>query len=232
MPPKPWSGKGRPPSLMRRAPGSRPVSVKALAQEFDADAWHTVQWREGTNVDLASRFAAVRLRPASRDYNRSEPRPEEWLIVEWPEDTAEPTKYWLSTMPVETSIEALVTTAKLRWRIERDYQDLKQDLGLGHYEGRGWRGFHHHASLCIAAYGFLITLRGMIPPSASARTTSTPPPRLSDGHRSGGSASPARTPRADLHHDHAPTPHPRLGPAPCPMSMLQSAKQAPTFMTQ
>ena len=91
---------------MRRDPGRKPVSVKALAQQLDADAWHTVQWREGTNVDLASRFAAVRLRPASRDYNRSEPRPEEWLMVEWPEDTAEPTKYWLSTMPAETSIEA------------------------------------------------------------------------------------------------------------------------------
>ena len=232
LPPKPWGGKGRPPSLVRRSPDKKPVSVKALAQQFDADAWHTVQWREGTNVDLASRFAAVRLRPASRDYNRSEPRPEEWLMVEWPEDTAEPTKYWLSTMPTETSIEDLVETAKLRWRIERDYQDLKQDLGLGHYEGRGWRGFHHHASLCIAAYGFLITLRGLIPPSASSRTTNSPTSRLSGGRRRSRSTGSPRATRRELHHDHAPTPHPRLGPAPCPMSMLQSAKQAPKFMTQ
>jgi len=72
--------------------------------------------------------------------------------------------YWLSTLPANTSLEHLVATAKLHWRIERDYQELKQELGLGHYEGRGWRGFHHHASLCIAAYGFLISQREAIPP--------------------------------------------------------------------
>lgn len=234
LPPKPWKGKGRPPSLMRRDPDKKPVSAKALAQKLDADAWHTVRWREGTNGDLTSRFAAVRLRPASRDYNRSEPRPEEWLMVEWPDDTADPTKYWLSTMPADTSIEDLVVTAKLRWRIERDYQDLKQDLGLGHYEGRGWRGFHHHASLCIAAYGFLITLRGTIPPSAPARATGSSSPAVPDDRRPQRSTRQARTARDDVHHHHAPTPHPRSGPAPRPMPMLQSAKHAatPTFVTQ
>ena len=90
-------------------------------------------------------------------------------MIEWPEDAAEPTKYWLSTLPLETSMDHLVKTAKLRWRIERDSQDLKQELGFGHYEGRAWRGFHPPARLCIAAYGFQIALRGMIPPSASAR---------------------------------------------------------------
>ena len=206
LPPKPWSGKGRPSSLMRRDPDNKPVSAKALAQRFDADAWHTVQWRESTNVDLKSRFAAVRLRPAFRDYNRSEPRPEEWLMVEWPDDAAEPTKYWLSTLSPETSIEDLVRTAKLRWRIERDYQDLKQDLGLGHYEGRRWRGFHHHASLCIAAYGFLITLRGTIPPSAPNRATISPSPRLSGIHQPRHPTGSARAARDDVHHDHARTP--------------------------
>lgn len=106
----------------------------------------------------------MRLRPASRDVDRSEPHAEEWLLIEWPEAAPEPSKYWLSSLPGGTPIPRLVNAAKLRWRIERDYQELKQELGLGHYEGRGWRGFHHHASLCIAAYGFLVSLRETIPP--------------------------------------------------------------------
>ena len=89
---------------------------------------------------------------------------EEWLLIEWPEGDDEPTKYWLSTLPEDISFRDLVDIAKLRWRIERDYQELKQEVGLGHYEGRGWRGFHHHATLCIAAYGFLISERETIPP--------------------------------------------------------------------
>lgn len=232
--PKPWSGKGRPPSLLRRSPDNKPISAKALAEQLPAEAWHTITWREGTNVDLVSRFAAVRLRPASRDNNRSEPRAEEWLMIEWPEVAAEPTKYWLSTMPPETSIECLAKTAKLRWRIERDYQDLKQELGLGHYEGRGWRGFHHHASLCIAAYGFLISLRGIIPPSASARAKGSSTPCLSSDRRPRSSAGPARAPRAHLHRDHATTAHPRPRPAPLPVSVLQSNQHAtsPCLMTQ
>jgi SRSO17 transposase len=234
LPAKPWSGKGRPPSLLRRSPENRPVSARALAEQLPTDAWQTITWREGTNLDLASRFAAVRLHPASRDYNRSEPRAEEWLMIEWPEDTAEPIKYWLSTMPLETAIEDLIKTAKLRWRIERDYQDLKQDLGLGHYEGRGWRGFHHHASLCIAAYGFLIALRGTIPPSASARPKSSPTPRLPRHRRPCGSASSARAPRTHLHHHLATTAHTHSRPTPLPMSVLQSTqhKTPSRFMTQ
>ena len=117
----------------------------------------------------SSRFAALRVRPAHRDYWRAEPWPEEWLLVEWPEGEKEPTKYWLSTLPADTPLATLVATAKLRWRIERDYQDLKQEIGLDHYEGRGWRGFHHHATLSIAAYGFLVAERSPIPPSAPPR---------------------------------------------------------------
>jgi SRSO17 transposase len=98
----------------------------------------------------------------------SEPRAEEWLLIEWPQGEAEPTKYWLATLPEEISFEGLVDVAKLRWRIERDYQELKQELGLGDYEGRGWRGFHHHATLCIAAYGFLIAERGALPPLSTS----------------------------------------------------------------
>lgn len=97
---------------------------------------------------------------------RSKPHPEEWLLVEWPRGDAEPTKYWLSTLPAHTKIGDLVRLAKQRWIIERDYQELKQELGLGHFEGRGWRGFHHHATLCIAAYGFLVAERSRFSPSA------------------------------------------------------------------
>jgi SRSO17 transposase len=125
LPPKAWSGTGRPPSLMRRSRDHKPLSAKTLAQELPADAWQTVMWREGSNVDLASRFAALRVRPASRDYNLTQPRAEEWLLIEWPEDDAEPLKYWLSTLPADTPLRELVATAKLRWRIERDYRELK-----------------------------------------------------------------------------------------------------------
>ena len=161
LPPKPWSGRGRPPSLVRRHPAHKPTSAKELAQALPVEAWHGVTWREGTHAPLTSRFAAVRVRPAHRDYWRSAPRPEEWCLIEWPEGESEPTKYWLSTLPQETRLADLVDQAKLRWRIERDYQELKQEIGLGHYEGRGWRGFHHHATLAIAAYGFLVSERSL-----------------------------------------------------------------------
>ena len=147
LPPKPWSGRGRPPTLMRRDSEHQPISVKALALALGPEAWTEIAWREGVADRLTSRFARVRVRAAHRDYWRSEPRPEEWLLIEWPEGEKEPTKYWLSTLPEDIGFERLVELAKLRWRIERDYQELKQELGLGHYEGRGWRGFHHHATL-------------------------------------------------------------------------------------
>ena len=84
---------------------------------------------------------------------------EQWLLVEWPEDEPEPTKYWFSTLPASSSLQELVSTAKKRWHIERDYQELKDEIGLNHYEGRNWRGFHHHATLCIASYAFLVGQR-------------------------------------------------------------------------
>ena len=99
-------------------------------------------------------------RPSGPSRLRSDrPRPEEWLLIEWPEREAGPAKYWFSTLPGDIDFTSLVDITKLRWRIERDYLDLKQEIGLGHYEGRGWRGFHHHATLCIAAYAFLISER-------------------------------------------------------------------------
>jgi SRSO17 transposase len=144
------------------------VSVKQLAMSLPSVAFREVAWREGTERKLRSRFAAVRVRPAHRDYEKAEPRAEEWLLIEWPRSEAEPTKYWISTLPQDTPLKALVKMAKHRWIIERDYQELKQELGLGHFEGRNWRGFHHHATLCIAAYGFLVAERNRFSPSARA----------------------------------------------------------------
>jgi SRSO17 transposase len=145
--------------LLRRAPGHEPIAVKELAMQLPVNAWQTVTWREGSNAALSSRFAAVRVRPAHRDYWRSTVRDEEWLLIEWPDGDTEPLKYFLTTAPGEATLEQLVFVTKMRWRIERDYQELKQEFGLGHYEGRGWRGFHHHATLSIAAYGFLMAQR-------------------------------------------------------------------------
>jgi SRSO17 transposase len=187
LPPRQWSGRGRPTSAIGRDADHRPVSARQLALDLPKKAWRRVTWREGTNTKLASRFAAVRVRPAHRDYRRSTPRPEEWCLIEWPADEPEPTKYFLSTLPAAIGRRALVAATKLRWRIERDYQDLKQELGLGHYEGRGWRGFHHHATLCIAAYGFLLSERAAIPPSGPDDTVLVKGYPLSGGDRPRGS---------------------------------------------
>src|SRR5215469_11445288 len=153
LPPKRWSGRGRPPTRPRRSARQKPVSVRQLALNLPERAWRTIGWRDGTRDRLTSRFARLRVRAAHRDELHSE----EWLLIEWPEGEKEPTKYWFSTLPHDIAFKPLVDLAKLRWRIERDYQELKQELGLGHFEGRSWRGFHHHATLCIAAYGFLIS---------------------------------------------------------------------------
>ena len=169
------------------------VSVEALALSLPKRAWRTVTWREGTNVKLRSRFARVRVRAAPI---RGEARfAEETLLIEWPKGEAKPTKYWLTTVDPNMSLRRLVDLAKLRWRIEHDYRDLKQEIGLGHYEGRGWPGFHHHGTLCIAAYGFLISERERIPPSephSAARIEKSPVP---SGYRPRGAPDPAAAPR-------------------------------------
>jgi len=152
LPPKRWSGRGRRPTRLRRDAKHRPVTVKELALSLSKRAWRTIEWREGSAEPLVSRFARLRIRIAHHDEQRREPHAPEWLLIEWPKGEAEPTKYWLSTLPDTIAFDRLVDIAKLRWRIERDYQELKQEVGLGHFEGRGWRGFHHHATLCIAAY--------------------------------------------------------------------------------
>ena len=168
LPPKARGRVGRPPKLLRRSKDHRPVSARELVIEMGQGALRRVAWREGSNRKLQSRFVAVRVRPAHRDYWRAEPHEELWLLAEWPRGSAEPTKYWLANLPAETTLEELVRLARHRWIVERDYLELKQELGLGHFEGRSWRGFHHHATLCIAAYGFLVAERSLFSPSARA----------------------------------------------------------------
>ena len=157
------------------------LSAKELAMSLPRHAWRTVTWRQGTNERLGSRFARVRVRTSP--IRRARERAEETLLIEWPEGEAEPSQYWLCTLPESTSLRRLVDIAKMRWRIERDYQDLKQEIGLGHYEGRGWPGFHHHGTLCIAAYGFLVSERETIPPQhhvAPGASRNLPYPTVSD----------------------------------------------------
>ena len=162
------------------------ISAKQAARDLPKHAWRTIRWREGSAEWLSSRFARVRVR-----VGHSQAMPEllsqEWLLIEWPEGEAAPTRYWLSTLPSNTDFRRLVDFAKLRWRIERDYQELKQEVGLGHYEGRGWRGFHHHATMCIAAYGFLISERETIPPSRPRCSTLFQTAAISSRYRSRGS---------------------------------------------
>jgi SRSO17 transposase len=192
LPPLPRKPKGRPTKLLRRDKDHQPVSAKELAFSLPAEAWRTVNWREGTRHKLRSRFAALRVRPAHRDYWQAEPHAQEWLLIEWPKGEAEPAKYWLSTLSAEAKLKDLVAIAKQRWIIERDYQELKQELGLGHYEGRSWRGFHHHATLCIAAYGFLLAERSRFSPSAHAAKLDLCAPPLPAGFQPRGSARPGR----------------------------------------
>jgi SRSO17 transposase len=182
---------GRPRTRLRRKEGASPKSLKEVAFQLDPRRYRTVAWREGAKGVMTSRFAACRVRASHRDTRRSEPYPEEWLIVEWPKGEREPTKYFLSNLPETTSLRDLVFTLKGRWRVERDYQELKSELGLSHFEGRGWRGFHHHGSLCMAAYAFLVAERGLFPPGPSPEGLQ--PPALPKSYKPRGApASEAR----------------------------------------
>jgi SRSO17 transposase len=185
-------GRRMTPKRLQRSADHQPISAKQLAFSLPASAWKEVGWRQGSRETLRSRFAAVRVRAAHRDYKRTEPHPEQWLVIEWPKKASEPSKYWLSTLPAKTSLKYLVKMAKHRWIIERDYEELKQELGLGHYEGRGWRGFHHHAVLCIAAYGFLVGERNRFSPSARAGHVRLSAPSSPPDFRPRGSPRPPR----------------------------------------
>ena len=237
LPPKPHvPGRGRPTKQLRRDAEHQPVKVTDLALSLPAKAWRTITWREGTNEPLKSRFARVRIRIARRDFNRSEPWPEEWLLIEWPKGEKEPTKYWLSSLPPTVSFARLVDIAKLRWRIERDYQELKQETGLDHFEGRGWRGFHHHATLCIAAYGFLISEGETIPPSEPRSSAPVKKSLLPQNYRPRGSAVQDRTSHPKLDRNDATMPERCAHQSLATMSVLYCSHPKPhvadEFMTQ
>jgi SRSO17 transposase len=233
LPPRRYCGMGRPPVMPRRTRQRQPVSVKALAQALPCSAFHTIRWREGTNETLSGRFAAVRVRHAGGNIGKARLRPEQWLLIEWPEDDAEPLKYYLSTLPESITLNDLVTQAHMRWRIERDYQDLKQELGLGHYEGRGWRGFHHHAALSIAAYGFLIAERIATGKSGGAKKNfpARQIPALPEDYLPRG--SPARTATRVRFDHHDPLPAQRsIDRLPRTMSVLRPTKRKKPVVTQ
>ena len=229
VPAPPFSGKGRPPRLLARDATHQPISVQALALRIGRARFRSVTWRQGTRAPLTSRFHAVRVRPAHRDYWRAEARPEEWLLIEWPSGQKEPTKYFLSTLPDDTPLATLVRTAKLRWRIERDYEELKDEIGLDHYEGRGWRGFHHHATLCIAAYGFLAVERGLFSPSGvSLLGLPFQVAAVPAGFRPRGAPDPNATSRSGVDRNHADTNRPRARGGDSPMSLLPANPRATT----
>jgi SRSO17 transposase len=186
-------------AVLRRGKLGTRMSAKSLALKLPKHAWRTITWREGTNKVLRSRFARVQVHTAP--IRRAAERPEETLLIEWPEGEDAPTKYWLSTVDKNISFRALVDLAKMRWRVERDYQELKQVVGLGHYEGRGWPGFHHHGTLCIVVYGFLVSERETIPPSGPDCSIKFEMPALPRGYRPRGAAAAAATSRPQLDRD-------------------------------
>jgi SRSO17 transposase len=154
-----YRGIGRPPSRPEKVrAGAASPSVKGWAQARAGD-FRRVTWREGTKGKLSSRFAAWRVRPAHRLSAGQEPLAECWLLVEWPEGEAEPAKYFFSNLPAGASLVRLVRTAKSRWWVEPSYKELKDELGLDHFEGRSWRGWQHHVTLVLLAYAFLVLRR-------------------------------------------------------------------------
>jgi SRSO17 transposase len=152
-----YRGHGRPP--VPRYPKA-PSNLRELVLAAGADAAQPVTWREGDRGPLTSRFVCLRVRPAN-DAQRGDDGvlPERWLLAEWPAGKNEPVKYWLSDLPADTPPGRLVQLAKLRWRIEHDYRELKQCLGLDHYEGRSYRGLHHHLTCVTVAHAFLTCCR-------------------------------------------------------------------------
>ncbi len=233
LPPKRYSGMGRPPVMPRRTARRQPMSVKALALSLPSQAYQTISWREGTNEPMSGRFAALRVRHAGGNAGKARLRPLQWLLIEWPADQAEPTKYVLSTLPEDTPLNELVAAAHQRWRIERDYQDLKQDFGLGHYEGRGWRGFHHHASLSIAAYGFLMTERLIAdkPVGSKKNFIERKVPALSKDYIPRGSPARAAA-RGSFDHNVTPLAELRTDRAPRPVPLLRTSKRKASFVPQ
>lgn len=216
--------RGKTKTHLTRDAQHQPISVQALAKTLAPQCFRTLTWRQGTSEPLRSRFARVRVRGAHRDV----PRKGEWLVIEWPKGDAEPSRYWLSTHPKDMPFAALVESIKARWRIERDYQELKQEFGLGHYEGRNWRWFHHHASLCIAAYGLLMRER-----LSGANADRFTEPALPEGFRPRGATTDAAPrPEFDPYFALPPRGRYRKGLAPTSMLWAESKSGYECFITQ
>jgi SRSO17 transposase len=142
-----------------------PVSLSSFAGDLKAKQFRSVSWRDGSKGRLRGRFYAARIYSAERHTKKTRPTLKPiWLIVEDTGEKKRPFKFYFSNLPESTSLRRLVTLIKLRWRVERDYQELKSEIGLDHFEGRTWRGFHHHATLCAVAHGFLALRRALFPP--------------------------------------------------------------------
>ena len=220
-------------AVSKRRALRRRMSAKELALSLPKHAWSTITWREGTNEQLRSRFARVQVHTAP--IRRAAQRAEETLLIEWPEGEAEPTKYWLSTLDKNISFRELVDVAKMRWRVERDYQELKQEVGLGHYEGRSWPGFHHHGTLCIAIYGFLISERETIPPSGARCSRSLKTLAIPAGYRPRGAPDPAPAARSPLNRDPSSQASRRDRPTAAALPILRTqprTKEAACSLTQ
>jgi SRSO17 transposase len=165
-----YRGRGRPPIARYR---QDPSSLRELALEAGKKAAVTVTWREGTRGKMSSRFLALRVRPANIELRHAAHKadkdlPIRWLLCEWPSKSDEPVKYWLSDLPPDTPLKQLARLGKLRWRIEHDYRELKDALGLDHFEGRTYRGWNHHVTLVSVAHAFLTLERRRRPPTRAA----------------------------------------------------------------
>lgn len=155
--------RGRPPKRQRAE--QEAVAIEELAKTL---SYRKVRWRSGSRGVQSSRFAAVRVYSAERRTKGRVVNTPIWVLCEWPKDEAAPTKFWVSNLLANVSLKTLVRLVKLRWRVERDYQEMKQEIGLDHFEGRTWRGFHHHAALCAVAHAFLALQRALFPPEEAA----------------------------------------------------------------
>lgn len=177
QPPKQTGKPGAPRSRWRDG-NRKPIRISKLVKGIPRERYKTVSWREGTRGKLSSKFLAYRVHPAEKHTKGRPPGQEQWLLCEWQSCDTEP-KFYFSTVPASVSLKELVRITKLRWRVERDYQDLKGEVGLDHFEGRSWRGFHRHATLCAVAHGFLALRRALFPPiqdevDAAGSTEATP----------------------------------------------------------
>jgi SRSO17 transposase len=149
-----YSGQGRPPKRDRTLP--KPPKVFEVARLLPPDAWEDIIWREGKKGPMRGRFTALRVQPAIGYFNGKATESVAWLLIEWPRPEPEPIKYWFSNLPETTTLQELVYWAKIRWWIEQNYQQLKDELGLDHFEGRSWAGWHHHVTLTMMAFAFLV----------------------------------------------------------------------------